>query len=112
MEANKEHIEPLLQKAEAYAKTSLQLIQFKLIEKTAVVTARLFSRLILLVVISFFLIAVNIAFALWLGELLGKNYYGFLLLGLLYAVIAIVLSFLQPLLKGRIGNFIITQLLN
>lgn len=75
-------------------------------------TAALVSRLLLLVALSFFLIAVNTALALWLGEMLGKNYYGFLLLGLFYAVIAVVLLLLQPLLKGKIGNLIITQLLN
>lgn len=112
MEASKDYIEPLLQKAEAYGKTSLKIVQLKAAEKTAVFTAALVSRLLLLVALSFFLIAVNTALALWLGEMLGKNYYGFLLLGLLYAVIAVVLLFMQPLLKGKIGNLIITQLLN
>jgi uncharacterized membrane protein len=112
MEDTKEHIEPLLQKAEAYSKTSLKILQLKVVEKTAEVTAAFISRLLLIAAISFFLIAVNTALALWLGELLGKTYYGFLLLGLLYAVVAAILSLLQPLLKGKIGNLIITQLLN
>lgn len=112
MEEKKDYIEPLLQKAEAYGKTSLKIVQLKMIEKTAGVTASLVSRLLLTAAILFSFVAVSIALAFWLGELLGKNYYGFLLLGLFYALIAAVLSLLQPSLKGKIGNLIITQLLN
>ena len=112
MPINTDYIEPLLQKAEAYGKTSLKIVQLKAAEKTALITAGLISRLVLLVSLCFFLVAVNTALALWLGELLGKNYYGFLVLALLYALVAALLLLMQPLLKKKVGNLIITQLLN
>lgn len=112
MEANKDLIEPLLHTLESYCKKSLKIVELKAIEKTALISGVLISRFLLIIVLSFFMIAINIALALWLGELLGKNYYGFLLIGFFYAIIAIILFYMHPLLKQRIGNFIITQLLN
>jgi hypothetical protein len=112
MEATKDFIEPLLHKVEAYGKTSLKIVQLKTVEKTAVVTASLISLLLLIIVASFFVVAINISLALWLGELLGKAYYGFLMVSLFYAVVAIILVLLHTSIKRRISNFIITQLLN
>jgi hypothetical protein len=111
METKNEFIEPLLKKAADYGKTSFKIVHLKIVEKSAVLTAAIFFRLLLIAVIFFFLIAVNVALSLWLGQLMGQNYWGFLLTGLLYAVIAVTLLFLQPFLKARISNFIIIQLL-
>ena len=110
MQAKASLIEPLLERVEEYGRSSVELIKLKSIDKTADISSTLASRLILMIVIVFCVIALNIAAALWLGELLGKNYYGFLVVGGFYAVVSIVLLFIHPLIKTRVNNSIIAQM--
>lgn len=112
MEANTNFIEPLLEKAEAYTTTSFKIIKLKALDKTAGVTSALLSRSLLTIIISFFALTINIAIALWLGELLGKVYYGFLVVGACYALTAVILLVIHPLIKKSINNAIIKQLFN
>lgn len=105
-------IEPLLERAEEFSKTSFELLKLKSIDKTADVGSTLTSRFLLVIVLSLFALTINIAFALWLGDLLGKNYYGFLLVASFYGLIAIILYFTHPLIKARVNNSIIKQILN
>lgn len=104
-------IEPLLEKAEKFSKTSIELLKLKSVYKTSDVASTLISRLLLIVIILFFLFSVNVAVALWLGDLLGKNYYGFLLMASFYGLIGIVLFFLHPAIKASVNNSIIIKLL-
>ena len=110
MQAKASLIEPLLERVEEYGRSSVELIKLKSIDKTADISSTLASRLILMIVIVFCVIALNIAAALWLGELLGKNYYGFLVVGGFYAVVSIVLLCIHPLIKTRVNNSIIAQM--
>ena len=110
METTAALIEPLIERAEAYGKTSLELLKLKSLDKTSDVASTLIVRLLLAAVISFFLIALNIAAGLWLGELLGKNYYGFLIVAAFYGLFAIIIYLVHPNIKGRINNFLINQM--
>jgi len=110
MQAEASLIEPLLEKVEKYGKSSLELIKLKTIDKTADFSSTLISRLLLVMVILFSVLALNIAAALWLGELLGKNYYGFLAVGGFYALVSVVLLFIHPFIKKRVTNSIIAQM--
>jgi hypothetical protein len=112
MEAKTSLIEPLIERAEQYAKTSFELLKLKSLEKTADVTSMLISRLVLAIVFSLFALTLNIAIALWLGDLLTKNYYGFLLVASFYGLIGIILLFIHPKIKARIKNSIIIQMFN
>lgn len=110
MEIKTTLIDPLIEKAEAYGKTSFELLKFKFLDKTAAVSATLISRLLLGIILSLFAILLNIAIALWLGELLGKNYYGFLIVAGFYGLCGMILLFLQPMIKARINISIIKLL--
>ena len=105
-------IEPLLERVEAYSKTSIELIKLKALAKTADVSSSLISKSILVFVVAFFAFLLNIAIALWLGDILGKNYYGFLVVAACYAVAAIVILIIHPSIKARLSNAIIKQLFN
>jgi hypothetical protein len=111
MEVKEAFIEPLLQKAEEYGKTSLEILKLKALDKSATVTSSLISRLLFLVFFVFFFLILNIALSLWLGDMLGKSYYGFLIVALFYGIVAAALFFLHSSVKGKVGNFIITQML-
>ena len=103
-------IEPLLEKVETYAKTSFELLRLKALAKTADVTSTLFSRSLFILLVSFFAFTINIAVALWLGDVLGKNYYGFLIVAGFYALASIILLIVHPSIKTRVNNTIIRQL--
>lgn len=112
MEAKASLIEPLLERVEEYSKTSFELLKLKSLDKTADVMSTLISRLLLAIVLALFSFALNIAIALWIGDLLGKNYYGFLAVASFYGLIGIILFFMHPLIKARVNNSVITQILN
>jgi hypothetical protein len=112
METESSLIEALLDRAEKYGRTTLELIKLKALDKSADITSRLISRLFLVIVVSIFTITLNIAMALWLGSLLGASYYGFFIVAAFYGFICIVLYFIHPIIKIRINNHIIEQILN
>ncbi len=112
METKSTLIGSLIERIEEYSKTSLELLKLKTLDKAANVTSSLFSRLFLIVVLLFSVLSLNIAISLWIGEILGKDYYGFLTVAAIYFVIGIILFFIHPWIKNRISNSIIKQILN
>jgi hypothetical protein len=112
MEIEPSLIEPLLDRAEKYGNTTFELLKLKSLDKSADVTSKLISRFFLATVVSIFMITLSIAVALWLGSLLGKSYYGFFIVASFYGLICIVLYFIHPVIKARVNNLIIEQILN
>ena len=112
MEAKVSLIEPLFKRAEEFGRTSFELAKLKALDKTADVGSTLLSRLLLAAVLSLFVFTVNIGIALWLGDLLGKNYYGFLVVASFYGLTGIVLFFIHPRIKAKASNAIIRNMLN
>ncbi len=113
MEEKTNILEPLYEKVEEYSKTTFELIKLKAISKTAQVSANIISRTISILLFSMFFLLISFGISLWLGELLGKPYYGFLALGGFYALIGVVLYFfLHKTLKKSIANSIVSQIFN
>lgn len=109
METKESLIQPLWDSVEEYSKTSFELIRLKAVDKTADVASMLLSRLTLLSALFLFAITLNIGIAIWLGDILGKNYYGFLIVALFYGLVGIILFFLHPTIKTRINDSIIIK---
>ena len=110
METKTSIIEPLIERAEAYGKTSFELLRLKALNKTADVSSTLFSRTLFVLVIAIFAFTINIAIALWLGDLLGKAYYGFLIVSGFYAIVGVILLVAHPSIKASVNNTIIKKL--
>jgi hypothetical protein len=105
--------EPLLERAEAYGKTSYELIKLKAVDKTSEIVSTLVSRGAAILMLSMFIVIVNIGIALWLGDLFGKSYYGFFCVAGFYAIIGGVLYFLlHNRIKKAVSNSLISQMLN
>lgn len=102
----------LLERAERFNKTSLELLKLKSVDKTADVSSTLFSRVLLLIAFSFFVVMLTVAIALWLGEQLDSAYYGFLAVAIFYGVLGIILYSIHPWIKRKMNNSIIKQMLN
>lgn len=113
MENKQLNLEPLFEKAESYAKTSFMLYKLKTIEKTAKISATVVSRGVAIIFLFFFIATANIGVSLWIGELLGKAYYGFFCVAVFYGVTWIIVRFfMQNCIKKRVSHSVASQLLN
>lgn len=105
-------IESLIEKGEQYGKTTLELLKLKTLDKSADVVSNLVSWLIVFIFAVLFFLILNIGVALWVGELLGKSYYGFFVVSGFYALLALFFGiFRKQLIKNPVNNSIIEQVL-
>jgi len=105
-------LEQLFDKVEAYGRTTFELAKLKSLEVTTIVVTSLVSKLAVVIMGSLFLVILNIGMALYLGELLGKAYYGYFLVAIFNLVVAIILHlFLHPWLRKTLGVAIIKEVL-
>ncbi|MEQ9167935.1 MAG: hypothetical protein RLO12_16870, partial [Fulvivirga sp.] len=70
------------------------------------------ASLVLLLAILFFTLILSIAVSFWLGDLLGKVYYGFLIVTSFYAIIVVILFLSQSWIKAHVNNSIINRMLS
>jgi hypothetical protein len=113
MEDKASPLETLIQRAEDFSKTSIKLFKLKAIDKTSEIVSGLASWLVVIILIALFFMILNIGIALWIGEMLGKAYYGFFILAGFYAIMALIIQiFSNRWIKKPVRNSIISQLLN
>jgi hypothetical protein len=112
MNSSKKSIEMLLCKVKDYGKTTFELFKLNAIDKTADIVSSLVVQLAILILIVLFALCVNIGVALWIGELLGKSYYGFFVLAGFYAIAALLIYACKAkCIKTPIRNNIIKKML-
>ncbi len=112
METPADSIESLFERAEAYGRTTYELSKLKLLETTNIVVTSLIARLSVILMVSMFSFVLSIAVALWLGDVLGKSYYGFFIVAGFYFLAGVVLHFfLHRWVKKPISELIIKQAL-
>lgn len=105
-------IEMLFEKAEDYTRTTVELTKLNAIDKSADVLSSLLSRLTVIIVVAMFALLINIGLSIWIGELLGKTYYGYFAVASAYFVLAIIInSFKDTWIKLPVSNFIIIKML-
>lgn len=105
-------IEPLLEKAEQYSKVIFELVKLKSLAKAADISSTIVSRSVFAIVLTLFAFTLTIGVSLWVGELLGKNYYGFLAVSAFYGFIGLVVYFMHPFIKSRMHNSFVSHMLN
>lgn len=102
----------LFDKIESYTKTTIELTKLKAIDKTTDVVSALATKLAVIVVVSMFVLFVNIGLSLWIGTLLNEYYLGFLIVSGFYLLVAIVLySFRDKLISEPINNIMLSKFL-
>jgi hypothetical protein len=112
MEIKVSLIECLIKRAEVYSRTSIEIMKLKFVDKIADVFSKLISRLIFVAILGFFILILNIGIALWLGEIMGKNYLGFLAVASFYGLVLIIFPLFQPMYNRKIKNAIVSLILN
>jgi len=112
MENNDQTIESLFEKAEEYGKTRVDLLKYKYIDNISDIVSALLNSLLSRAILLVFSVTLSMGIALWLGDILGKNYYGFLILSGFYAILGIILSVFSSRIKTYFKNKVIHQLFN
>ena len=112
METPASLLESLFEKVEIYGKTTYELSKLKALATTTTVATALAARLSVILMISMFGLVLNIGIALFLGELLGKSYYGFFIVAAFYFITGMVMHFfLYKWIRKPLTDLIITQAL-
>jgi len=112
MEDNAKLIETLFEKATDYGKTSFELVKLKAIDKTSDIVSSVIPHSAVIVLLTLFMLFLNLGIAFWLGEILGKIFFGFFIVAGFYILVGIVLHFfMHNWLKNLIYDYFIKQAL-
>ena len=113
MENKANSFEALFERAGDYFETRLELLKLKSVDKSSDAVSIFASGLAVLFIFSFSVILISIGLALWIGEVIGKSYYGFFIVGGAYVIIGfIVYLFRKQLIKSVAANSFIDKVLN
>ncbi len=83
--------EAVLAHAKEAAQASIDIVVLKAVNKGTEVVSTLASYILVIAASAMFLIIVNIGLALWIGEQLGKLYYGFFVVAGFYLLVALII---------------------
>jgi len=113
MKDNVNLIEALVDTATEYGKTSYELVKLKALDKTSDVISTVIPHSVVFVLVMTFMLFISLGLSFWLGEILGKIYYGFFVVAAFYCIIGLVLHFfLHKWFKKIVGNYFIKKVLN
>jgi Zn-dependent protease with chaperone function len=112
MEDNVKLIERLLERVVEYCKTSFELIKLRALDGTSNVISTLAVHSVVLFLIASFMLFFNLGLAYLIGDILGKSYYGFFIVGGFYFLVTVIISlFMRRWIKRKVRNAIIKHLL-
>jgi hypothetical protein len=113
MESTNSLIDPLFERVETYGKTTLELSKLKALKASIIVVTSLVTRLSVIVMVLLSILVFSIGIALFLGDLLGKSYYGFFIVASFYLVAGVVSHlFLDKWIRKPIGDMLVSEILN
>ena len=103
----------LFEKAARFSVTYIELLKLKAIDRSTEVVSAVIPDLIVSTLMLVFLLFINLGLALWLGDILGEVYYGFLLVAGFYLILGFVFHFfMRGWFKKVAGNYFIKQIFN
>ena len=103
-------VEMLIEKIEQFGKTNLELYKLRAIDKSTDVFASVTTRVVLFSIIALFFFLITIGLSLYLGDLLGKTYYGFFAMAGFYAFLTILFLIFKNKLEDIFNNYLINQI--
>lgn len=112
MDSHTELFESLVEKAVDYGKTSLRLMKLRTLSKTSDIISSLLPRLVVLVFALSFMLFLSLGLAIWIGEILGKSWAGFLVVAAFYGLAGFLIHlFLRKWLKRMADDQFIKHVL-
>jgi hypothetical protein len=110
MEPRSELFEVLFDKIKEFGLNTYELSKLKALDTFTVVASSLISRLIVILVFAMFVLILNIGLGLYLGEILGKVYYGFFVVAAIDLVAGIILHYyLHKWIRKPLSDSIISE---
>ncbi len=111
MEDNTKLLETLLEKAINYGQSSLKLTKLKAIDKSTEVASTMVPQLFITAFVVLTLLFITLGMALYLGEILGKLYFGMAVVAGFYALCALITQlFLRKQISKACKNIIIRNI--
>ncbi len=105
-------LEDLIERITEYGKTSYELAKLKAVDKTSDVVSSFIPPAVVFIIVAAIILFLSLGVALWLGEIIGKVYFGFFVVAAFYAITGIAFYLLMyKRLKRSVGNNIIKQML-
>ncbi len=105
--------ENLIDRATDYVETKMELLKLQAVNTTTEVASTIISRFVVGLVIGLLVLILSAGFAIWLGDISGKLYYGFFLVSAFYLLVALVLYFFRDkLIKRPFTDMLIKKMLN
>jgi Putative Actinobacterial Holin-X, holin superfamily III len=113
MEERESHpLESLLESGEEFGKTSFELFKLKTLDKTTGLASGFVFIMVVTILFIIFFVMGTLGIALWLGEILGKLWYGFFIVAGFYAATGLVVYiFMRDWIKKLVSNSIIKHFL-
>jgi hypothetical protein len=112
MEDNAKLLESLLDKAKEYGITTYELAKLKTIDKASDIVSSLVPFLIVIILLITCMLFLNLGIAFWLGDILGKAFYGFLVVAGFYLLLGLILRFfLHDWVKKKMGDYFVKHIL-
>jgi hypothetical protein len=112
MEENTKLFKSLLERAADYGKASFELAKLNAVDKTSDVVSSFVPHSIVFVLIASFVLFLNLGIAMWLGDLLGKLFYGFFIVAAFYVITGLVIHFfMHNWLKRLVADYFIKHVL-
>jgi phosphoglycerol transferase MdoB-like AlkP superfamily enzyme len=108
MDEKENVLSSLLDSVEEYGKTSFELFKLKRLDKASDIAGTVISRLTAIIAYLTFLLMASLGVAFWLGEVMGKIWYGFFVVAAFYGLVGlIVYFFMHKSLKRIFADMII-----
>jgi hypothetical protein len=105
-------LESLLESGEEFGKTSFELLKLKTLDKTTGLASGIIFNLIVIILFTLFFLIGTLGLSIWLGEILGKLWYGFFIVAGFYAAAGLVVYFfMRGWIKKVVSNSIIKHVL-
>src|SRR5690606_8849054 len=100
MEEEKFSLSGTFQKGKEYVDTQIKLLQLKALAKGSRIAGSLVLDVTKVVFTLFIIFFCSLALGFFLGELLGSNALGFLLTGVIFFVLVLLIRFFEPKLES------------
>ncbi len=112
MEDKTKLIDTLIERATDYVLTRIEILKLQTIDRISSVVSSLVPQIVVCIIFLSFLLFLNLGIAFWLGEVLGRTFYGFLAVAAFYLILGLALHlFMRKSLRKTATNFIIRTLL-
>jgi hypothetical protein len=112
MQDEQSDIEVLFAHTREFVESKAELWKLKAIDSLSDIVSTIASRLGIILILSIFIFIISIGAALLIGEWLGKNFYGFFIIGFLYGIVGIICYVNRDhWMKTSVCNLIIREML-